>query len=197
MNQIISPIDHKVFEALVKIDVTIDTCEDGINKFTNATLSVYDGDLHVNQLDQTDNVFEEYNLANEAHFVNFIHDVYEENKTNTVVVETKINELDNATLMRILTLLDYRDKLQFIDFIKCYSNSSYIVRSENILSLLTKLATRELLFSTFHFLNKKITICCHKGLNFSVFVSDFNDLETYIELARKNGLYLKNIHVKY
>lgn len=193
----LSPITSKVYHALIKIDVSTDTVEEAKKVYTNGILSVTDcSSIHADE-QQERNMFETYNLAYETHFVDFIHQVYALNSDKSVIVETQINELDNVTLLRILTILDYRDKLMFLDMIKDSSKSKFVTRDVKILEMLTRLATRNLLCSTFHFLSKEFTVCCLPDLTFSVFVSDFDCFDTYLELAAKSHLNLCNLQVKY
>lgn len=192
-----SPITNKVYHALKKIDVSEETLEEAKKLYTNGILSVSDC-VNWNDASCTQkSTFVSYNLAYEEYFVDFIRQVYELNSDRAVLVETRINEMDNVTLLRILTILDYRDKLLFLDMIKNASNSAFVARDVKIIELLTRLATRELLFSTFHFLSKEITVCCQPHLVFPVFVTDFNHFETYIELATNSNLHLCNLQVKY
>ena len=191
-----SPITNKVYHALKKIDVSVDSIEKAKSSYTHAILCVSDCDKASNNTN-TKSSFEAYNLAYEECFINFIRQVYELNSDKAVLVETKMNELDNVTLLSILTNLDYRDKLLYLDIIKNSSNNAFVARDVRILELLTRLATRELLFSTFHFLSKDITICCQPHLTFPIFVTDFNNIETYIELASNTNLMLCDIQIKY
>ena len=192
-----NPITNKVYHALTKIDVSEDNLEEAKKKYTNGVLSISVCPEDKDTKSDNSNLFVSYNLAYEEYFVDFIRDVYDLNSDKAVLVETHINELDNVTLLRIITILDYRDKILFLDVIKNASKSTFVARDVKILELLTRLATRDLLFSTFHFLSKEITICCQPKLQFPVFVTDFNNFETYIELAIKSHLNLCNLQIIY
>jgi len=192
-----NPITNKVYHALLKIDVSEETMDEAKKKYTNGILTVSNCPEDDDTKSAPNNSFLTYNLAYEQFFVDFIRKVYELNQDKAVLVETHINELDNVTLLRIITILDYRDKLLFLDIIKNSSRNTFVARDVQILELLTKLATRELLFSTFHFLSKEITVCCQPNLQFPVFVSDFNYFEIYIDLAIRSHLNLCNLQVVY
>lgn len=192
-----SPITNKVCHALMKIDVSSDTLEEAKKNYTNGILCVTNCMSTLQEERPLKSTFEVYNLAYEERFVNFIRNVYEINSDKSVLVETKMDELDNVTLLRILTMLDYRDKLLFLDIIKNASKNAFIARDVRMLELLTRLATRDLLFSTFHFLSKEITICCQPNLSFPFFVTNFDHVETYIDLAANSDLNLCNLQVKY
>lgn len=192
-----SPITSKVYQALLKIDVTNDTIDEAKKIYTHGILTVADCNSTHAPEQRLKSMFESYNLAYEEHFVDFIRQIFDINEDKTVLVETKINELDNVTLLRIITILDYRDKLLFLEMIRNACKSTFIARDVKILEMLTKLATRNLLFSTFHFLSKETTICCQPDLTFPIFVSDFEMLETYLEIASNSNLNLCNLQVKY
>ena len=193
----LSPITHKVYHALMKIDVSSDTLEEAKKTYTNGILCVSDCSSALNNDRMIKSTFETYNLAYEEYFVNFIRKVYEINSDKAVLIETGMNELDNVTLLRILTILDYRDKLLFLDMIKHDSKNAFVARDVRVLELLTRLATRDLLFSTFHFLSKEITVCCQPNLSFPIFVTDFSNVETYGDLAKDSNLNLCNLQIKY
>lgn len=192
-----SPITDKVYQALIKIDVTCNTIEEAKRVYTHGILSIADCSSNQTTDDADKSMFESYNLAYEERFVSFIKKVFEMNSDKTVLVETNIQELDNVTLMRILTILDYRDKLLFLDMIRNTVKSTFVARDVKILEMLMKLATRNLLFSTFHFLSKEVTICCQPDLTFPIFISDFEMLETYLEIASSYNLKISDLQIKY
>lgn len=196
MLTLFSPVTNKVYRALMKINVSSDTIEEAKNNYSYGTLCLSDGVIAMSNDSLEKCTFESYNLAYEENFVNFIRLVYEKNNDNAVLVETKINELDNVLLLRIITILDYRDKLLFLDMIKNSSKSAFVTRDVRILELLIRLATRELLFSTFHFLTCNVAICCQPNLCFPVFINEFSGFETYLELASESNLDLCNLHIK-
>lgn len=192
-----SPITNKVCHALMKIDVSSDTIEDAKKKYTNGTICVSGCTPAKFEQTTSKNMFEVYNLAYEERFVTLIRNIYHRNSEKAILVQTNISNLDNVTALNILTTLDYRDKLLFLDLLKQGNLDTFVARDVKLLELLTRLATRELLYSTFHFLSDQITICCQPSLSFPLFVTDFDRIETYVELIMQANLNFCNLDIKY
>lgn len=193
----LSPITDKLYHALVKIDVAKETVEASKNNYTYGILNLYENSLKIQEMLETSGSVESFNLEYEENYVQFMLDVYDKNKDNAVIVDTGINDLDNVTILRILNKLDYRDKLLFIDIVRNSTSNRFIARNQNVLALLTRLSTRELLYVTFHFLTKPITICGSTNLQFPIFFTNLSDVDLYIELAEKNNLSIRDMVIKY
>ena len=193
----LSPITEKVYRALIPMNISNDTTDKDRHSYTSATLSLQHPEVETQELLDASKSFESFNLAYEDNFLGFIKDIYEMNKDNIILVKTDLNEYDNPALLHILTLLDYRDKLLFLNLIKNSTTGLYIARDEQLLILLTKLATRNLVFGTFHFLKIPVAICCGPDLKFQVYFNDFAQIDPYLEIAKEHELYFDELQVKY
>lgn len=194
---LLKPINEKEFKSIIKIQVNFENIDECYEKYTYAILDVYDHQLSVDDAEQFLSSFQEHNLKHEYKFLNFIRNVYEINKEKPIVVETSIDELTNIEIIRILDGLDFSDKLIFIDLIKNNKLNSnlFFVSSIEAIVLLAKLSTRELLFSTFHFINIQASILGNYDLSFPVFFYDKDSLNKYLEIAKENDLFLRNIKI--
>ena len=123
--------------------------------------------------------------------------IYEINKSQPVVVEFYVNELSNIDLLTILSYLDYKDKLLFIEQIRYLKDYSYmfLVEDKELINLLTRLSTRELNFATFYFTQIPVCICGNYDLYFPMFFMDGNGLSTYKDIAEKCGLHIRDVKI--
>ncbi|WP_034429698.1 hypothetical protein, partial [Caldisalinibacter kiritimatiensis] len=166
-------------------------------KYTHGFLDIYNHCLSFEEADKLLCSFEEHNLKYEDRFVKFMKTVYKVNKSQPVAVEFYLNELSNIDLLNILSCLDYKDKLLFIDQIRYLKNDSFLflVDDEEIISFLTRLSTRELIFATFHFIQVPVSICGSFDLSFPIFFADSNGLNIYEDIARKCSLNIRDTKI--
>lgn len=195
--KLLKPITKEEFYSIRKISINHEEIEDCFKKYTHGILDVYDHCLSFEEADELLRSFEEHNLKYEDRFVEFMKAVYEINKSQPVAVEFYLNELSNIELLGILSYLDYKDKLLFIDQIRYLKDDSYmfLVDDEEIMTFLTRLSTRELIFTTFHFIQVPVCICGNFDLSFPMFFVDSNGLNIYKDMARKCRLHIRDAKV--
>ena len=128
-------------------------------------------------------------------YVNIIKDLYSLNGYKPVIIEAHINDLEKLDILRILGILDYKDKLLFIDLIRLDRDNSNMFSIENndFLYLFVRLATRELIFPIFHFNNIGVTIAGSFDLSFPIFFKNKKDLKEYLKIAENNKLFFRNM----
>lgn len=195
--KLLKSITKDEFNGIRKIPVNYEEIEGCFKEYTHGFLDVYDHCLTSEEADKLMNSFEEHNLKYEDRFVEFMQAVYKMNKSQPVAVEFNINELSSVELLNILFCLDYKDKLLFIDQIRYLNGDShmFLVEDEEIITLLTKLSTRELIFTIFHFMQVPVCICGNFDLSFPMFFVNSNGLNIYKDMARECRLHIRDIKV--
>lgn len=195
--KLLKPMMKEEFDRVRKIPINYEKIEDCFKKYTHGILDVYDHCLTFEEADELLCSFEEHNLKYENRFVEFMEAIYEINKSQPVVVEFYVNELSNIDLLTILSYLDYKDKLLFIEQIRYLKDYSYmfLVEDKELINLLTRLSTRELNFATFYFTQIPVCICGNYDLSFPMFFMDGNGLSTYKDIAEKCGLHIRGVRI--
>jgi hypothetical protein len=195
---ILKPITENEYNAILKIQVNSETIDNAYEQYSSAILDVFDHQLSMEEANQLLGYFVEHNLKYENRFIRFMEEVYTLNKSMPVLIEVYLKQLESTDILRILHILDYKDKLLFIDLIRNHQGEShlFLIEDEEALSLFIKLSTRELLFATFHFTNIPMTVLGNFDLSFPIFFNCKDDIEKYINIARNNQLFLRNINVK-
>ncbi|SKA79267.1 hypothetical protein SAMN05443428_10326 [Caloramator quimbayensis] len=194
---LLKPITKEEFYSIKKLSINHEEIEDCFKKYTHGFLDVYDHCLTPEEADKLINSFGEHNLKYEDRFVEFMQAVYKMNKIQPVVVEFHMNGLSNIELVNILSCLDYKDKLLFIDQIRYLNGDSnmFLVEDEEIITLLTKLSTRELIFSIFHFIRVPVSVCGNFDLSFPMFFAGSDGLYLYKDMARECSLHIRDIKI--
>ncbi|MGI5872659.1 MAG: hypothetical protein ACOX8T_11555 [Bacillota bacterium] len=195
--KLLKPITEKEFNRIRKMPINNKKIEEYFKQYIHGFLDVYNHCLSSEEVDKLMNSFEEHNLKYEDRFVGFMQAVYKMNKSQPVTVEFYLNELGSVELLNILSCLDYKDKLLFIDQIRYLSGDShmFLVENEEIITLLTKLSTRELIFPIFHFNEVPVCICGNFDLSFPIFFQDSNGLNIYKDMAGKYRLHIRDIKI--
>ncbi len=197
MLDLLKSIKEDEFKSMVRIQVNSENIDDYYINNSYGFLDVFDHVLSCDEADVLFTSFEEHNLKYEDRYVEFINDVYELNKSKPIVVEMYLNELSNVEILRILNILDYKDKLIFLELVRNIENSYYLflIQSSVILPLLIRLSTRELLFTTFYFTEIPISIVGNFDLSFPIFFENPNDICTYLDISKETNLFLRNIKI--
>lgn len=182
------------------LNVHMETIDNAYKEYNNTILDVFDHQLSAEEVENSDLSldFIGHNLKYEHKYIQFIEDLYKANDYQPIIIEVHLNDLENLDILRILEGLDYKDKLTFIDIFRFNKNTSNIFSIENkdTLHLFIKLSTRELLFSIFHFTKIQITIVGSWDLSFPMFSNNKNDFKEFLNIAKRNDLFFRNIEIK-
>lgn len=191
---LLKPILENKGNSILKLQVYMENIEDAYEEYDNAILDIFDHQLTIEEADLTLG-FVEHNLKYEYRYIKFIEGLYEYNSCQPIIIEINLNELQSLDILRILEGLDYKDKLIFIDIIRHSENKSnmFTVENKELLHLLIKLSTREILFSIFHFTKIQTTIVGGWDLSFPIFFNNKNNYEQCLSIAKKNELCFRSI----
>jgi hypothetical protein len=194
MIELLKPISETEANSLIKIKVSSENIDEAYKQYSNGILDVFNRQLSFDEASELLSSFIEHNLKYEHRYIEFIKRVYELNKNNPIIAEVYLGNLESIDIVRIIEVLDFKDKLLFIDLIRHNSTKSnlFLVTSEEGILLLTKLSTRELLFTTFHFTSIPISIIGNFELSFPTFFKSEEEHKIYKDIARKNHLYFRS-----
>lgn len=176
MNIGITPISKENFNNNVKI--RFKNILDGFNNYNYRSLTAKD---------ITNFKF------NEDAFIKFIEEAYKLNKNKSKIqscyIDFYLKDLNDDDYNKLLEGLDSEDKerLNYIKTIssekKTFNTEYFEVNDISIITLLTKMCTRELFFITFYFTAIPLTIWGNYNLNFPIFFEDDSVLDKYINIA--------------
>lgn len=192
----INTIAKNKIDSVLNLKIYNNNIEDAYTKYNNAILDIFNHQLTEDEAESSSiGSFVDHNLKYEYRYVKIIEDFYRLNECKPVIVEACLDDLENLHILRILELLDYKDKLLFIDLIRFTKKNSNMFSIENmdLLYLFVRLGTRELLFPIFHFTNIRVTIAASWDLSFPIFFNDKDDLKKYEKIAEENRLFFRNI----
>lgn len=194
MEMLLKPITSEEFNSIKKISMT--NILEGFDNYIHGILDVHDRSLSLTEIDESSHSVEQYNLKYEDRFINFMKNIYTINKEKPIMVDFYINNIDNEGILRVLSHLEYDDKLTFINHIRNIKTDSvyFLLEYEELIPFITRLSTRELHFCTFHFTDKPITIWGNYNLSFPVFFKDDKDISFYDHIARENDLFIRDVN---
>lgn len=131
----------------------------------------------------------------EKAFINFFQEAYKLNsELGGCIVEVYFNKLNKDELYKLVQGLDESDIGKINDIMEYLSQNKnidtiyYEIKDIDIISVLTKMCTRELFFVTFYFTNIPITIWGNYNLCFPLFYIKESHLDNYIEIIKKYSL---------
>ncbi|WP_455795969.1 hypothetical protein [Clostridium butyricum] len=168
MNSLPIPVSNLEFKNNVSIQ--FNNILDGFNEFKNFTL---DGNLVENS---------------ELSLINFICDVFKQNN-NECYVDFDIYKIDKTEKDNHLNLIDKEHKSllqQIIDM--NHDDVYYKITDIRLIPFFTKLNTKELLFVTFYFTKKPITIWGNYNFKFPCFFNNSHMFNYFYNIAKHSNL---------
>jgi hypothetical protein len=194
MKNIFTPVSKEEFESLIEIKV-IEDLEEGFENYVSGILDIRETAPTEKELESIPfGVIEDYNIIYEERFIQFLKRVHEENNGERNFVDCYFKEAHSGGILTLMEFLDYKDKLVLIELLrKGIDDNPYLELNEEILELMLKLSTRELLFTTMYYRKRPITIWGNYDLAFPVFFKTEEDKEYYKNLAKEYDLYIREI----
>jgi hypothetical protein len=194
VESIFNPINKEEFDELIEIKV-IDSVDEGFETYVSGILDVRESAPTEEELGSIPfGVIEDYNILYEERFIQFIRRVQDENRGERNFVDCYLKEAHSGGLLTALELLDYKDKLVFLELLrKGIDDNPYLELNDKIVELMLKLSTREILFTTMFYRERPITIWGNYDMAFPVFFKSEEDKEYYSEIARECGLYIREM----
>lgn len=188
MSNILKPLIKEEFNILSKIK--FNNINEGFENYTSGILSVEESK------DGED--FKDYNLKYESKFINFVKEAFILNNRKPILIDFYLKDLESESILKILDLLDYDDKLIFIDNLKALKEDTiyFLVEEEGLIPFLTRLSTREIFFITMYFTGVPLALWGNYNLSFPMFFKGERDLNLYLNIAKNNRLLIRDISYK-
>lgn len=169
MDFLLQPIDEEIFEENVAI--RFENINEGFSKFKSFML---DGE-------GIDN--------GEKRFIDFIDKASELNGEENSYVDFYFSKLGEAARNRLISALSSEDKLILERHIREVKvETIYFKLTKEVVPFITRLSTREILFSTFYFTKFSCTIWGNYGMKFPIFFNNEDDAKIYKDIAKEYDL---------
>ncbi len=123
----------------------------------------------------------------EEDFINILESFFDLNEGKLIIDFYKKN-LNEESINYIKSNLDIGDLEIFNELINECDNENiyYFIESKKYISLLIKLNTRELFFTTFYFYKYPLTIWGNYNFKFPMFYNEFSSIKKYMDILNKN-----------
>lgn len=146
MEKLLYPISKEVFKENVKI--RFDNINEGFEKYNHEILEI----------------------KNEAELIEYIERLYDENGFDNFYVDLYFNRIDKNNEIEFINMLCEEDK-SIYQLIKTeYDNSTvYYKIDKSLIPFITRLSTREVLFTTIYLIKSNKTIWGNYDMKFPVF----------------------------
>jgi hypothetical protein len=121
---------------------------------------------------------------------------FEELIKTEIFIEFSESIISNTEFADTINSIDYENKEEYIEFIKCYKEEeTNIVKIKKIseIRLFTKFLTREIHSPTFHFENGKVNLLPNFDLFYPIFFESEKLFEKYSKTANKHDLYILKV----
>ena len=113
----------------------------------------------------------------EEAFISFLQEAFELNGEDNAYVDFYYNILSEEDKQRLKSLINDEDNLTLENFEKNYHEES--------IPFITRLSTREILFSTIYFTKYPCTIWGNYNKSFPIFYHDNNDIQQYLNIKNE------------
>ena len=161
MNKILIPISNKEFKE--KVTVRFNSINDGFNNYNNKTIE-----------------------GNEEAFISFLQEAFELNGEDNSYVDFYYNVLNDEDKKKLKELINDEDKILLEEFEKNYHEKNiYFKLTKESIPFITRLSTREILFSTIYFTKYPCTIWGNYNKSFPIFYHDNNDIQQYLNIKNE------------
>jgi hypothetical protein len=178
--------------------ITHENIDTAYEKYIYGILDTFDHCLNEEEADRFLTSFTEHNLKQEYKFIEFMKLAYELNEYEPIIMNLPFHEIESTYILYILNILDYADKVAFIEQIRRIEGQRtyHRIKQWELLQLYTKLATREIYFPIFHFTRFPMTMVGNFDLSFPLFCQYEDDMNRYKSIAEKCGLFIRDIVIK-
>ena len=161
MNEILIPISNKEFKE--KVTIRFNSINDGFNNYNNKTIE-----------------------GTEEAFISFLQEAFELNGEDNAYVDFYYNILSEEDKQRLKSLINDEDNLTLENFEKNYHEKNiYFKLTKESIPFITRLSTREILFSTIYFTKYPCTIWGNYNKSFPIFYHDNNDNQQYLNIKNE------------
>jgi len=146
MEKLLYPINKEVFKKSVKI--RFDNINEGFESFNHEILEI----------------------KNEDELIQYIENLYDENGFDNFYVDLYLNRIDKNNENQFINMLCEEDKNTYESVKKEYDNSTvYYKIDKSLIPFITRLSTREVLFTTIYLTKNNKTIWGNYDMKFPIF----------------------------
>lgn len=146
MERLLYPISEKTFKENVRI--RFDNINDGFNSFNHELLEG----------------------KNEAELIEYIINSYDENGFDNFYIDLYFNRIDKNNETQFIDMLCEEDKITYENIKKEYDDSTvYYKIDKSLIPFITRLNTREILFTTIYLTKTNKTIWGNYEMKFPIF----------------------------
>lgn len=146
MKKLLYPISEEIFKASVK--VRFNSINEGFNRFNHEILEG----------------------KSEAALIEYIENLYDENGFDNFYVDLYFNRIDKSNEEQFIDALCEEDKSTYENIKKEYDDSTvYYKIDKSLIPFITRLSTRELLFTTIYLTKSNKTIWGNYDMKFPIF----------------------------
>lgn len=172
MEHVLVPISEELFKEKVKI--RFNNIDEGFNRFENYILKSEGG---------------ESEEKDEQKFIEFIEKALYLNGNDNSYVDFYLSKLDEEAKNNIFKLLDEADKTILKKYIYYIGEETiYFQLQKEAIPFITRLCTREILFSTFYFTKFPCTIWGNYNMRFPIFFDNKDNVDKYKKVSKECGL---------
>ncbi len=146
MEKLLYPINEEIFKKNVKI--RFDNINEGFERFNHEILEI----------------------KNENELIQYIENLYDENGFDNFYVDLYLNRIDKNNENQFIDMLCEEDKSTYENVKKEYDNSTvYYKIDKSLIPFITRLSTREVLFTTIYLTKNNKTIWGNYDMKFPIF----------------------------
>ena len=158
MNEVLIPISNEEFKE--KVTIRFNNINDGFNNYSNKIIE-----------------------GTEEDFIRFLQQAFDLNGEENSYVDFYYNVLEEEAKNRLKTLVSEEDKKLLEEFEANYKEKNIFFKlTEESIPFITRLCTREVLFSTIYFTKYPCTIWGNYNNRFPVFYKSEDVIKNYISI---------------
>lgn len=175
MEHVLEPVNEELFKEKVKIRFS--NINEGFTRFENYILK---------------SESRESEEKGEQKFIEFIDRVFQLNGKEYSYVDFYLSKLEEKAKEKLVTSLDEEDKYILKRHINEIEDETIYFRLQRkFIPFITKLCTREILFSTFYFTKFPCTIWGNYNMKFPIFFDNEDNVDKYKKVSKECGLILE------
>lgn len=146
MEKLLFPINEEIFNTNVKI--RFENINDGFKSFK----------------------YDMIEGKSEDELIEYIESLYDENGFDNFYVDLYLNRIDESNESQFIEMLSVEDKSTYLHIKKEYDNSTvYYKIDKSLVPFITRLSTREILFTTIYLTKSNKTIWGNYDMKFPIF----------------------------
>lgn len=183
---------NKIKNNMIKI---INDSDEFYKTTPHRLLDIFPHSLSEEEANEVSCDFKDLYLQNEYKQVDFLKQLYEENRDSIIVAEIDYANIDEHRHIRILDELDRHEQYLWVNhMIKTDIDKVtgyFSVETFDDFKILLQINSRELIFCNLHFVGLGISIRGHFDMSMEMFFKNENQILDLENKAREFGIYLR------